>query len=69
MHPRVSFFDQAADKLREAMDNSASGIDRMRLIQEALALYHLHQRDHDVIDEDLAIQAEPPADHANLPGA
>jgi len=69
MHPRVSFFDQAADKLREAMDNSASGIDRMRLIQEALTLYHLHQRDFEVVDADMAAHAEPPAANAELPSA
>ncbi len=43
MHATVSFFDQAAEKLREAMSASVSGLDRMRLMQEALALYHRHQ--------------------------
>jgi hypothetical protein len=43
MLPKVSFFDQAAEKLREAMGTSASGLERMRLMDEALALYHLHQ--------------------------
>jgi hypothetical protein len=45
MQPKLSLFDLAAEKLREAMSSSASGIDRMRLIQEALSLYHLHQRE------------------------
>ena len=43
MRPQVSLFDQAADKLRQAMEGPASGADRMRLIHEALALYHRHQ--------------------------
>lgn len=45
MQPKLSLFDLAAEKLREAMSSSASGIDRMRLIHEALSLYHLHQRE------------------------
>ncbi len=43
MRLQVSLFDQAADKLRQAMEGPASGADRMRLIHEALALYHRHQ--------------------------
>jgi hypothetical protein len=43
MRPGVSLFDQAADKLREAMEGPVSGADRMRLIHECLALYHRHQ--------------------------
>jgi len=58
MPPKVSLFDQAADKLREAMSGSASGLDRMRLIEEALALYHRHQDDLDLPADDIAMPAE-----------
>lgn len=48
MRPQVSLFDQAAGKLREAMEGPASGAERMWLIQEALALYHQHQLELDL---------------------
>jgi hypothetical protein len=50
MRPKVSLFDQAAEKLHEAMEGAATGHDRMRLIQEALMLYHLHEAE---LDEEL----------------
>ncbi len=43
MRPRVSFFDQAADTLRQAMEGQVSAVERARLIHEALELYHRHQ--------------------------
>jgi len=39
MDPDAPLFDQAAQKLRQAMDRSTSGLQRMCLIDEALALY------------------------------
>lgn len=66
MQPRVSLFDLAAEKLREAMSSSASGIDRMRLVHEALSLYHLHQRE-DL--EPLPEGPEPCAEPAREPDA
>jgi hypothetical protein len=58
MRPKVSLFDQAADKLRQAMEGPASGADRMRLIHEALALYHRHQMEE---VETPAAELEEPA--------
>jgi hypothetical protein len=43
MGREVSLFDQAAEKLRQAMEGAGTGIERMFLIHEALALYHRHQ--------------------------
>ena len=57
MRPRVSLFDQAADKLREAMEGPVSGEARMRLIHEALALYHRHQDEE--TDGDFPLGEEP----------
>jgi hypothetical protein len=45
MSSQVSLFDQAADKLRQAMEGTSSGAERMVLINEALSLYHRHQRE------------------------
>ncbi len=60
MREKLSFLDQAAEKLRRAMKSPASGVDRMCLIQEALTLYHLHQADDsDLWPEDLGPYARP----------
>jgi hypothetical protein len=69
MRPQVSLFDQAAGKLREAMEGPASGAERMWLIQEALALYHQHQLELDLAlaDDDISAPFEP--DHDGLSGA
>ncbi len=48
MPATLSLFEQAADKLREAMEGPARGADRMRLIQEALLLYHRQQLEDDL---------------------
>ena len=57
MRSKVTLFDQAADKLRQAMEGPAYGAERMRLIHEALTLYHRHQLEE--IDDEGPGQPSP----------
>ncbi len=61
MRPRVSFFDQAADTLRQAIEGQVSAVERTRLIHEALELYHRHQLEEAEDGPDVPGPPDPPA--------